>query len=79
MGIYDEDKLLNAAEQRVKDAEYHPDTKEAIIDFENFLFLEGASSPRVRAYISQIHMYATWLKDIPLPDATITDIKRFLG
>ncbi|NPE30668.1 hypothetical protein HNV12_22470 [Methanococcoides sp. SA1] len=51
MGIYDYDKLIESAERRIKEADYHDVTKDTIIDFENHLFLEGISISRVRTYL----------------------------
>lgn len=79
MGIYDDDKLLESAERKIREADYPSTTKDAILDFENHLFLDGISIGGVRAYISQLHMYAIWLNDIPLPNASVSDIKRFIG
>ena len=79
MGIYDYNKYLESAERRIREAEYNDDSKEIIFDFENELFIEGVSTSRVLKYLSNSHMYAQWLGDICISEATTSDIKRFLG
>ncbi|WP_440952024.1 tyrosine-type recombinase/integrase [Methanococcoides sp. FTZ1] len=79
MGLYNNEKLIASAEEKIKASEYHEVTKQCILDFENELFLEGLSASRVRTYVSHVHMYGLWLGDLPLLDVTISDVKRFLG
>ena len=58
MSIYDHEKNLKAAEDRIEKAGYSNENKALILRFENSLFAEGLKSVRVKKYLTQLNILA---------------------
>ena len=56
MSIYNHEKDLIRAEERIKEAEYSEKNKEYIFRFENNLFAQGISIVRILKYMYQINL-----------------------
>ncbi len=60
MGIYDKDIYvrLPRTEEKIRNATYLEENKEAILDFENYMYAEGIGSLRILDCITILHRYA---------------------
>lgn len=74
MPLYDYDRMLSTAEERVRNADYCEENKELIFKFERSLFLEGLKKPRILKYVSQLNVMAGW-HDFKYSEVTREDIE----
>lgn len=78
MGLYNYDKQIKTAENRIVNAGYSQKNKDLIFSFMNVLYAEGLSKARILKYLSQLNILSNWFgKDFD--QVTMTDIYRILG
>ncbi|WP_048142582.1 hypothetical protein, partial [Methanosarcina sp. 2.H.T.1A.3] len=77
MPLYDYDKHLASAEQRVTEGDYSERSKALVFRFEKSLFAQGLSKPRVIKYLRQLNAISQWAynEGFELEDATRDDIE----
>ncbi len=78
MSIYNHERTLERIEERIENADYSEENKRLIIRFENFLFAQGLSTPRVLKYLQQLHIISQDL-GINFKDATKDDIEYYVA